>query len=88
MPDTPDDSWDVNPEVSLLNAEKKNTLENSISKLPEPYKSVLILKEYDDLTYAEIASIIGVSIDNVKVLLFRGRQKLKNLYRRDYYNEV
>jgi len=88
VPDTPDDSWDVNPEVSLLNAEKKNTLENSISKLPEPYKSVLILKEYDDLTYAEIASIIGVSIDNVKVLLFRGRQKLKNLYRRDYYNEV
>ncbi|WP_242857066.1 RNA polymerase sigma factor [Pseudobacteroides cellulosolvens] len=88
VPETVDDSCDVNPEISVLNAERMDILTNSLSKLPEPYKSVLMLKEYGNLTYAEIASIIGVSLDNVKVLLFRGRQKLKNLYRRDYYNEM
>ncbi len=88
VPETVDDSCDVNPEISLLNAERMDTLAHSLSKLPEPYRSVLMLKEYNNLTYAEIACIIGVSLDNVKVLLFRGRQKLKNLYRRDYYNEM
>lgn len=88
MPETIDGSINANPEISALHSEQFETLKNSLSKLSEPYKSVLILKEYDNLTYAEIANIVGVSIDNVKVIIFRGRQKLRKLYRRDYDNEV
>lgn len=88
MPETIDGSRDANPEISALHSERVETLANSLLRLPEPYKSVLVLKEYDNLTYAEIAGIIGVSIDNIKVILFRGRQKLRNLYRREYGNEV
>lgn len=88
MAETIDVSTNTNPEVSLEYSEQIETLAISLSKVPEPYKSVLILKEYDYLTYDEIAKVMGVSIDNVKVILFRGRQKLRNLYRRDYKNEV
>ncbi|HEY9061103.1 MAG TPA: sigma-70 family RNA polymerase sigma factor [Pseudobacteroides sp.] len=88
IPDAIDNSRDINPEISALHTERMEMLSKSLSRLSEPYRSVLMLKEYNNLTYAEIASIIGVSLDNVKVILFRGRQKLKNLYRRDYNNEM
>lgn len=88
VPETIDGSIDANPEISALYSEQVETLANSLAKLSEPYKSVLLLKEYNNLTYVEIANVVGVSVDNVKVILFRGRQKLRKLYRRDYDNEV
>lgn len=88
IPETVDFSREANPEALAEHTEQVETLAASLSRVPEPYKSVLVLKEYDHLTYAEIANIMGVSIDNVKVMLFRGRQKLKELYRRGYKDEV
>lgn len=86
--ETADTSTNADPEASYEYSEQKGSLDFSLSKVPEPYKSVLILKEYDNLTYGDIAKIMGVSLDNVKVMLFRGRQKLRNIYRRNYENEV
>lgn len=88
IPDVIDGSRDADPELSAVHSEQMERLANSLSRLPEPYKSALILKEYNDLTYAEIANILGVSTDNVKVIIFRGRQKLRKLYGRDCDHEV
>lgn len=83
IPEIIDSSRMTNPEESLEYAEGIGKLTNLLSMLPENYKSVLILREYNELTYAEIAGVLGVSMDNVKVLLFRAKQKLRELYRRD-----
>jgi RNA polymerase sigma-70 factor (ECF subfamily) len=88
MEEAIDDSTNTNPEFSIERSEEAEALTVCLSKIPEPYRTVLILKEYENLTYGEIAKVIGVSMDNVKVMLFRGRQKLRNIYRRDYKNEV
>lgn len=88
VPEMVDDTREANPEIAAVYSEQMATLAVSLAQLPEPYRSVLLLKEYDNLTYAEISSIIGVSMSNVKVLLFRARQKLKERYRRDYKDEM
>ena len=61
---------------------KKETLEevrNVLEKLPEKLRVVLILKEYGDLNYKEIGRALGISEGNVKVRVFRARERLAGL---------
>jgi RNA polymerase sigma-70 factor (ECF subfamily) len=44
---------------------------------------VLILKEYGDLNYKKIGQILGISEGNVKVRVFRGRERLAGLLKKD-----
>jgi RNA polymerase sigma-70 factor (ECF subfamily) len=53
------------------------TLQRSISRLDDPYREVVMLRYYNDLTYGEIAGVLGISISNVKVRLFRAKKMLK-----------
>ena len=55
----------------------KEILEQGLERLPELQKTMIILRDYDDYSYQEIADITGVSITQVKVYLFRARKFLK-----------
>jgi len=62
------------------NVEKKETAElvkKAIDTLPQKYKEVIIMREYQDLHYDEIAKILGWSASKVKVMIFRARKMLK-----------
>lgn len=83
LPEIIDHSRECNPEKKMMYYDNIDRLMNSIGKLPEMYKSVLVLREYNELSYLEIANVLDISIDNVKVLIFRAKQKLRELYRRD-----
>ena len=48
-----------------------------IEKLPEGYRTVLILSEFEGFRNTEISEIIGISLDTVKIRLHRAREKLK-----------
>jgi len=68
-----------NPETSetlLLKKEAKEEIQKALSKLPENLRMVLILKEYGDLNYKEIGRALGISEGNVKVRVFRARERL------------
>ena len=45
--------------------------------LPDSYRTVLVLSQYEDLKNDQIAKILGVSLDTVKIRLHRARTKLK-----------
>jgi RNA polymerase sigma-70 factor (ECF subfamily) len=51
---------------------------DAINNLPEKQRSALILREYDQLDYQEIANILGQSVSSVKSLLFRARASVKS----------
>jgi RNA polymerase sigma-70 factor (ECF subfamily) len=71
-----------NPETSetqLLKKEAKEEIQKALSKLPENLRMVLILKEYGDLNYKEIGRALGISEGNVKVRVFRARERLAGL---------
>jgi RNA polymerase sigma-70 factor (ECF subfamily) len=48
-----------------------------IEKLPGDYRAVLALSEYEGLKNNEIADILGITLDTVKIRLHRARAKLK-----------
>ncbi|MDX6547536.1 MAG: hypothetical protein QOG33_1086 [Gaiellales bacterium] len=53
------------------------TLRLGLDRLPEQQRSALVLRELSGLGYGEIATVLGVSEANVKVLIFRARQSLQ-----------
>jgi RNA polymerase sigma-70 factor (ECF subfamily) len=66
-------------ESLLLKQESKEEIQKALSKLPENLRMVLILKEYGDLNYKEIGRALGISEGNVKVRVFRARERLAGL---------
>jgi len=54
-------------------------LKDMINRLDEAYREVIMLRYYSDLTYGEIAEVMDITVDNVKVRLFRAKKKLKTM---------
>lgn len=50
-----------------------------VKRLPESLQSVIILSDISEFSQKEIAEIMGITPDNVKIRLFRARKKLKGL---------
>jgi RNA polymerase sigma-70 factor, ECF subfamily len=63
----------------IRNAETKEAVEWALAKLPDDARSILILREYEDLPYEAIADILGISESAVKSRLFRARSELKKI---------
>ncbi len=51
----------------------------AVEKLPEKLKSVLILKEYADLNYKQIGTVLHISESNVKVRVHRARKMIETM---------
>ena len=65
--------WSNVPEDQLLKAELKVELEAAIRTLPEIYRSVILLRDAEELSTAEVAQILDVTDDVVKTRLHRAR---------------
>ena len=63
----------------LVKKETSEEVQNALNKLPENLRMVLILKEYADMNYKEIGKVLGISEGNVKVRVFRARERLAAL---------
>lgn len=74
---TPTAPPDAVPEQRLLQNERMSLVREAINNLPEKQRSALILREYDQLEYQEIANILGQTVSSVKSLLFRARTSVK-----------
>lgn len=61
----------------MLRNERMAMVREAINNLPEKQRSALILREYDQMDYQEIASILGQTVSSVKSLLFRARASVK-----------
>jgi len=70
---------EAKPEVDqqLIRKEMNSCIREYIEQLPEDYRAVLVLSEVEGLKNREIAEILGVSLDTVKIRLHRARARLK-----------
>lgn len=69
--------WTSLPEDLLRDKELRNALTRSIQQLPEIYRSVVLLRDVEELTTEETAEILEISPDAVKTRLHRGRLALR-----------
>lgn len=66
------------PADDLLKEERRQMVLDGLQALSPMHREVLILREYQDLPYEEIARVLGVSVQAVKSRLFRARTELRN----------
>jgi len=52
-------------------------LQRAVEALPEPQRSLIILREMEGYAYADLAAALDLSPEQVKVYLYRGRRKLR-----------
>lgn len=69
----------VTPEQLLLREERISELRIAVSALPEKQRQAVLLHDWNELSYAESAEIMGVGLAYYKVLLFRARAALRQL---------
>ena len=72
---TPDNAY--SPLQSLSLNDKKDWVMKLFNQLPEKLKSVMQLRDIEGKSYKEIASVLGITEDQVKVNLFRARQRVR-----------
>jgi RNA polymerase sigma-70 factor (ECF subfamily) len=65
------------PFDSAAHEEVRARVEQELRKVPEPYRSTLILRDLEEMSYEEIVDITQVSLGTVKSRLTRGREALK-----------
>jgi RNA polymerase sigma-70 factor (ECF subfamily) len=65
------------PDASLLEQELQRAIETAIAQLPETQRMAVVLRRYNELSYEEIADVLGQSVPAVKSLLFRARTELR-----------
>lgn len=65
------------PLVALESREQRRALLRAIDALPENYRLPLVLRYYGDLSYDEIAEQLGITRNNVAVLLHRAKRELR-----------
>ena len=73
-----DDSLTVNPEEWQVRQENKQDLQSAINSLPLSHREIIILRHMQSLSYHEIAQVLNIPINSVKVRLHRARAQLKD----------
>lgn len=76
MPDATDPAPDA--EAGLLDAERGRAVADAIAELPERQREAILLIHYQDLSGAEAAAALDVSIEALESLLARGRRTLRS----------
>lgn len=72
-----EDVWDgESPQEKLENEETRALVERLLNQLKPEYREALILRQYESLSYAEIAAVTGDSVSAVESRLFKARKAL------------
>jgi len=74
---SPPASWRDLPEELLLSRETMAEVERAVATLPAAQRAVLVLRDVDGLTAAEACQLLGLTEGNQRVLLHRGRSKVR-----------
>ena len=79
------------PFESVAHHEVQHRVEEELRHVPEPYRTTLILRDLEEMSYEEIAEVLEISLGTVKSRLTRGRDALRQRlapYVREVGNEL
>ena len=67
------------PDGGMLDRETIDKVRSAIERLPEHFRAALVLCEYENMAYVQIAEVLGCSVPQVKTWLHRGRKQLARM---------
>jgi RNA polymerase sigma-70 factor, ECF subfamily len=76
------------PETEFLRKLDDETIRGLVAALPDAFREVIVLREVDELSYREIAAIVGAPVGTVMSRLARGRAMLRQAWLRAEHQEV
>lgn len=79
--------WNIRPDQAMLNAEQQEIVEKAIAELPEMYRDVFVLADVQQMSNAEIADLLHLSVPAVKSRLHRARMMMRNRLA-PYFEEI
>ena len=80
-----DDDVAADPVKSFERDERVAAVRRAVDSVEEPLRETLILREFQGLSYAEIAQALGVSEGTVKSRVSRGRERVKEFLKKGNY---
>jgi RNA polymerase sigma-70 factor (ECF subfamily) len=72
-------SLNSRPDSELLAKIERARVQAAVKKLPQNMREVVVLREFEDLSYQEISEVVGVPVGTVMLRLSRAREQLKAL---------
>ncbi len=69
----------LNPEETSIKKQQNEQLKMLVDRLPSRYKTLIMLRYYDELSYEEISQQLDIPLGTVKAQLFRARDFLYNI---------
>lgn len=75
-----DRSYSANPEEQAVQHDRLQLVRQLISQLPEKQRTCMQLRDVEGKSYRDIATIIGISEEQVKVNIFRARQTIRERF--------
>ena len=78
--DAPDHNSHANPEEQAVQRDRVKLVRQLIDQLPEKQRSVMQLRDFEGKSYKEIANVMAITEEQVKVNIFRARQTIKRKY--------
>lgn len=73
------------PDEDLIEAERRRAIEKAIATLPDKYRAPIVLREIQELSYEEIAQILGLGLGTTKSRISRARALLREKLKQ-YFN--
>ena len=70
-----------NTGTAVERRELRESLETALTTIEEPYRSIIVMREIQDMKYAEIVDALEMPLNTVKVYLHRGRKMLRDALR-------
>ncbi len=70
------DTTATQPDVALIEEDERHTVREAVRELPQPFREIVILREFEGLSYREIAQVTGIPIGTVMSRLSRARRTL------------
>ena len=75
-------SSDVDPSEDLSSQNFERNIQLALAELPDDFKTIIILRDIQELSYDEISKIVDVPLGTVKSRINRGRVKLQQLLKK------
>ena len=70
----------ASPEAQLLHRRDAETIRRMLANLPAPFREAIVLREVNDLSYREIADVVGAPVGTVMSRLARARALLRKAW--------
>jgi RNA polymerase sigma-70 factor (ECF subfamily) len=79
--DPPDPYGEDDPARSLMRAERDRQIQQALDALAPDHRTIVVMKEFDDLRYEEIGAVLGIPVGTVRSRLHRARCELRERLR-------